>query len=133
MSARSSIALLAALAIAVSAMVPAIGTANRGGPARGVISGWIIYAGGPQRPLKARREPGTVIIRNGHRIILKLHATQQHGFHVSLPFGIYWLNAVLKGSVGPVVHEGCPAETKVTLVPGRHSVSVSLYVACSVP
>ena len=133
MSARSSIALLAAMTIAVpmtvaSAQVPRDVTTGK-------VSGWIIFAGGPYRPIQARRLDGKVVVRDASgRIIRRIQATKRHGFVLTLSAGRYKLSPIVPDKTPSGVRraEGCPPENPVTVHRGM-SAHVDLDVNCLVP
>jgi hypothetical protein len=133
MSARSSIAVLAALTMAVSTPV-AYALVRTDGPS-GKVWGWIVYAGGPHRSIQARRLDGKVVVRDASgRIIRRIQATKRHGFVLTLSPGRYKLSPIVIDMTarGMARAEACPAESPVSVRRGT-SVHVELDVNCLVP
>jgi hypothetical protein len=104
-----------------------------------VVSGWIIFVGGPSRPnAAARHESGTVIVRtdDGHLITL-IHATKKHGYRIHLAPGHYELSAIVSdleasGQPNGLEEYSCGIQPKVTLHAGVNP-PVDLTVGCDIP
>ncbi len=106
------------------------------GARRAVVSGWIIFAGGPPDVGTAvRRRSGTVVVRTASgRIVARARASAKHGFRLSLPPGRYELSAIvpIRSNGHPVLEENCPPETKVKIHSGKN-VPIYIYVGCETP
>jgi hypothetical protein len=124
--------------VVVLAAVPAANShvLSRTAAQSAILSGWIVFSGGPNPPNPAvRHRSGTVIVRtdDGH-LVARAHATRKHGFRLRLAPGHYELSAIIpieRNGIHTVEHS-CGIEPKVTLDAGVNP-PVLLSVGCEIP
>jgi anti-sigma factor RsiW len=131
---RAGFALVLVWAVAAAAVLAtgALARSSEPHPARRAnVYGWVIFAGGQPAPRRvgSLRRGGIVIVRTARgRVVLKVRATAEHGFRLSLMPGRYELSvASVRG--GHLDVSSCPRETRVALRAGRNP-AVDLYVGC---
>lgn len=152
-SMKSRIACILITMITVVAALAAIPAANsrvlpRKTTRSAIVSGWIIFVGGPHRTPAERHRSGTVYIRtdDGHNVT-HVHATAKHGYRVRLVPGQYELRAIVvnlkettmfRGKTVPgggrptYVEYSCGLEPKVTFHAGANP-PVDLSMGCDIP